>query len=77
MLSATLPRNSTVSCNTYAIWLRNSKSGASKIVGYLNQQYAKYAALGSTHTVTGTNAYVWFLIPLWIELQHIERRSTD
>jgi hypothetical protein len=26
-----------------------------------------------THTLT--NAYIWFLIPLWIELQHIERRS--
>jgi catechol 2,3-dioxygenase-like lactoylglutathione lyase family enzyme len=24
---------------------------------------------------TLTNAYVWFLIPLWIELQHVERRS--
>ena len=24
---------------------------------------------------TLTNAYIWFLIPLWIELQHIERRS--
>jgi hypothetical protein len=24
---------------------------------------------------TLTNAYVWFLIPLWIELQHIERRT--
>ena len=23
---------------------------------------------------TLTNAYIWFLIPLWIELQHIERR---
>jgi hypothetical protein len=22
---------------------------------------------------TLTNAYVWFLIPLWIELQHVER----
>jgi hypothetical protein len=26
---------------------------------------------------TLTNAYIWFLIPLWIELQHIERRSED
>ena len=26
---------------------------------------------------TLTNAYIWFLIPLWIELQHIERRSAD
>ena len=26
---------------------------------------------------TLTNAYIWFLIPLWIELQHIERRSRD
>ena len=27
---------------------------------------------------TLTNAYVWFLIPLWIELQHVERRpKTD
>jgi hypothetical protein len=26
---------------------------------------------------TLTNVYVWFLIPLWIELQHIERRSED
>ena len=24
---------------------------------------------------TLTNAYIWFLIPLWIELQHIERRA--
>ena len=24
---------------------------------------------------TLTNAYVWFLIPLWIELQHVERRA--
>jgi hypothetical protein len=24
---------------------------------------------------TLTNAYIWFLIPLWIELQHIERRT--
>jgi hypothetical protein len=23
---------------------------------------------------TLTNAYVWFLIPLWIELQHVERQ---
>jgi hypothetical protein len=30
---------------------------------YLDRQY------------TLTNAYIWFLIPLWIELQHIERRS--
>ena len=22
---------------------------------------------------TLTNAYIWFLIPLWIELQHVER----
>ena len=27
----------------------------------------------SDHTLT--NVYIWFLIPLWIELQHIERRS--
>ena len=26
---------------------------------------------------TLTNVYIWFLIPLWIELQHIERRSGD
>ena len=27
---------------------------------------------------TLTNAYVWFLLPLWIELQHVERRpKTD
>ena len=26
---------------------------------------------------TLTNAYIWFVIPLWIELQHIERRSAD
>jgi hypothetical protein len=26
---------------------------------------------------TLTNVYIWFLIPLWIELQHIERRSED
>jgi hypothetical protein len=25
---------------------------------------------------TLTNVYIWFVIPLWIELQHIERRST-
>jgi catechol 2,3-dioxygenase-like lactoylglutathione lyase family enzyme len=24
---------------------------------------------------TLTNAYIWFLVPLWIELQHIERRA--
>jgi hypothetical protein len=24
---------------------------------------------------TLTNAYIWFLIPLWIELQHVERRT--
>jgi predicted enzyme related to lactoylglutathione lyase len=24
---------------------------------------------------TLSNAYIWFLIPLWIELQHIERRG--
>jgi hypothetical protein len=30
---------------------------------YQNQEY------------TLTNAYIWFLIPLWIELQHVERRS--
>lgn len=24
---------------------------------------------------TLTNAYIWFLIPLWIELQHVERRG--
>lgn len=24
---------------------------------------------------TLSNAYIWFLIPLWIELQHIEERS--
>jgi len=24
---------------------------------------------------TLTNVYIWFLIPLWIELQHVERRS--
>jgi len=27
------------------------------------------------HTLT--NVYIWFLIPLWIELQHIERNSGD
>ena len=26
---------------------------------------------------TLTNVYIWFLIPLWIELQHIEKRSVD
>ena len=26
---------------------------------------------------TLTNAYIWFLIPLWIELQHVERRPKD
>ena len=25
---------------------------------------------------TLSNAYIWFLIPLWIELQHVERRSS-
>jgi catechol 2,3-dioxygenase-like lactoylglutathione lyase family enzyme len=25
---------------------------------------------------TLTNAYVWFLLPLWIELQHVERRGS-
>ncbi len=24
---------------------------------------------------TLTNAYIWFLLPLWIELQHVERHS--
>ena len=24
---------------------------------------------------TLTNAYIWFMIPLWIELQHVERRT--
>jgi hypothetical protein len=24
---------------------------------------------------TLTNAYLWFLLPLWIELQHVERRD--
>jgi hypothetical protein len=28
---------------------------------------------GGDHTLT--NVYIWFLIPLWIELQHIERHS--
>ena len=26
---------------------------------------------------TLTNVYIWFLIPLWIELQYVERRSQD
>jgi hypothetical protein len=26
---------------------------------------------------TLSNAYIWFLIPLWIELQHIEQRSRN
>ncbi len=26
---------------------------------------------------TLTNAYIWFLIPLWIELQHIARRTEE
>lgn len=26
---------------------------------------------------TLTNAYIWFLIPLWIELQHVEQRTGD
>ena len=26
---------------------------------------------------TLTNVYIWFLLPLWIELQHIERRPGD
>jgi hypothetical protein len=26
-------------------------------------------------TYTLTNAYILFLIPLWIEIQHVERRS--
>jgi hypothetical protein len=25
---------------------------------------------------TLTNAYIWFLIPLWIELQHVERHTS-
>ena len=25
---------------------------------------------------TLSNAYIWFLLPLWIELQHVERRTT-
>jgi hypothetical protein len=28
-------------------------------------------------TYTLTNAYIWFLIPLWIEIQHVERRTAD
>jgi catechol 2,3-dioxygenase-like lactoylglutathione lyase family enzyme len=24
---------------------------------------------------TLTNAYIWFLLPLWLELQHVERRA--
>ncbi len=28
---------------------------------------------GNEYTLT--NAYIWFLIPLWIELQHVERRA--
>ena len=24
---------------------------------------------------TLSNAYIWFLLPLWIELQHVERRT--
>ncbi len=24
---------------------------------------------------TLTNAYIWYLIPLWIELQHVEQRQ--
>jgi hypothetical protein len=35
----------------------------SMVTRYENKQY------------TLTNAYIWFLIPLWIELQHIEQRS--
>lgn len=26
---------------------------------------------------TLSNAYIWFLLPLWIELQHVERRTTQ
>jgi len=26
---------------------------------------------------TLTNVYIWFLLPLWIELQHVEKRSRD
>ena len=26
---------------------------------------------------TLTNVYIWFLLPLWLELQHIERRPGD
>jgi predicted enzyme related to lactoylglutathione lyase len=29
------------------------------------------------HQYTLTNVYIWFLLPLWIELQHIERRPGD
>jgi len=25
---------------------------------------------------TLTNAYIWYLLPLWIELQHVEKRSS-
>jgi hypothetical protein len=28
---------------------------------------------GNEYTLT--NAYIWFLLPLWIELQHVERHS--
>jgi hypothetical protein len=28
-------------------------------------------------TYTLTSAYIWFLIPLWIEIQHVERRTAD
>ena len=24
---------------------------------------------------TLSNAYIWFLLPLWIEFQHVERRT--
>ena len=26
---------------------------------------------------TLSNAYIWFLLPLWIELQYVERRTTE
>jgi hypothetical protein len=37
-------------------------------VGAMTTQY-----LDKRYTLT--NAYIWFLIPLWIELQHIELRA--
>ena len=43
-------------------------------------QFTEVGAMVTHHNETDytlTNAYIWFLLPLWIELQHVERRSGD